>query len=366
MKGWRTNRKIVVIESDDWGAIRMPSKRAFKNLQEAGMELHNSCYNRYDTLESREDMEMLFSLLGEYRDSKGNHPIMTFNTVMGNPDFEKIEESNFSTYYHVHFRDSYKTYYGSDHFELWRSAIKRGIIKPQFHAREHLNVSLWMQALQQNNHDARLGFDNRFYGMKQTVTPPDDQNHYLGAYWVVGEKDFKNKKKILEDGLELFEKTFRFSSDSFVACNYILPRELEYPLSECNVKYIQGQRGYLSPEISTGKKRINRIYTGKSNAYNQIFTVRNCLFEPSEDGKKDWINSCLNDISTSFFWKKPAIISSHRVNYIGVLDLKNRERGLQSLDRLLKKILEFWPDVEFMSTDQLGRLIEGDIHVKVN
>jgi len=24
--GWRTDRKIVVIESDDWGAIRMPSK----------------------------------------------------------------------------------------------------------------------------------------------------------------------------------------------------------------------------------------------------------------------------------------------------------------------------------------------------
>ena len=24
--GWRTKRKLVVIESDDWGAIRMPSK----------------------------------------------------------------------------------------------------------------------------------------------------------------------------------------------------------------------------------------------------------------------------------------------------------------------------------------------------
>ena len=32
IKGWRTNRKIVVIESDDWGTIRMSSKEAFNSL----------------------------------------------------------------------------------------------------------------------------------------------------------------------------------------------------------------------------------------------------------------------------------------------------------------------------------------------
>lgn len=26
LPGWHTRRKIVVIESDDWGSIRMPSK----------------------------------------------------------------------------------------------------------------------------------------------------------------------------------------------------------------------------------------------------------------------------------------------------------------------------------------------------
>ena len=28
--GWRTKRHIVVIESDDWGSIRMPSKEVYK------------------------------------------------------------------------------------------------------------------------------------------------------------------------------------------------------------------------------------------------------------------------------------------------------------------------------------------------
>ena len=33
LPGWRTKRKIVVIESDDWGSIRMPSKRAYEELK---------------------------------------------------------------------------------------------------------------------------------------------------------------------------------------------------------------------------------------------------------------------------------------------------------------------------------------------
>ena len=30
--GWRTKRKLVVIESDDWGAIRMPSKEIYNQF----------------------------------------------------------------------------------------------------------------------------------------------------------------------------------------------------------------------------------------------------------------------------------------------------------------------------------------------
>ena len=34
--GWRTNRHIVVIESDDWGSIRMPSKEVYDKLLKEG------------------------------------------------------------------------------------------------------------------------------------------------------------------------------------------------------------------------------------------------------------------------------------------------------------------------------------------
>ena len=30
--GWRTRRHLVILETDDWGSIRMPSEGVFENL----------------------------------------------------------------------------------------------------------------------------------------------------------------------------------------------------------------------------------------------------------------------------------------------------------------------------------------------
>ena len=59
----------------------------------------------------------------------------------------------------------------------------------------------------------------------------------------------------------------------------------------------------------------------------------------------------------NFFWHKPANISSHRVNYIGFLHPENRENSLRKLEELLAKMLKKWPDIEFMTSEELGDLI---------
>ena len=68
------------------------------------------------------------------------------------------------------------------------------------------------------------------------------------------------------------------------------------------------------------------------------------------------------DIEIAFRWKKPAVISTHRVNYVGSIDPKNRQKGLGELKRLISLILKKWPDVEFMSSSQLGDLISNSLH----
>ena len=88
------------------------------------------------------------------------------------------------------------------------------------------------------------------------------------------------------------------------------------------------------------------------------YIIRNCVFEPSKRGK-DWVDSCLNEMKIAFRCGKPAIITTHRVNFIGVHDVSNRDNGLRELTRLLKSILRTWPDVEFMIADQLGDLMDS-------
>jgi len=98
-----------------------------------------------------------------------------------------------------------------------------------------------------------------------------------------------------------------------------------------------------------------RRYLGEVNNYNQVYSVRNCYFEPSTI-KKGYKNT-LEEIENCFFWKKPAIISSHRLNFIGTLSEKNREVNIIGFRCLIESILRKWPDVEFMNSAELSVLM---------
>lgn len=354
--GWRSNRKIVVFESDDWGSTRMPSKKAYNNLLKAGIRVDRSKYDTLDALETGADLTNLLEILNEVRTSTGRPAIFTVDTVMTNPDFDRIKESNFTAYYKESFFDSYINYYGQDLKPLWSEAIANKLIQPQFHAREHLNTSLWINDLRLGNKETRAAFDQSFYGLK-TKTSSSVQNHYLAAYWAETPADIAEKAQVASDGLNLFEKEFSFRSSSIIACNYIWPAGLERQLSPFGIKYFQGQRVQQSPLMHQTKSKAIHHFTGQRNTSGQVYLVRNVLFEPFMDTKRDWVASSLIEISNSFFWKKPAIISSHRINFAGNMDIQHRDRNLQMLRKLIRQILERWPDVEFMSSDELGELI---------
>jgi hypothetical protein len=81
-----------------------------------------------------------------------------------------------------------------------------------------------------------------------------------------------------------------------------------------------------------------------------------CLFEPN-DPSVDWLNVALKDIETAFKYKKPAILGPHRKNFIGGIHESNRTNSLLVLKDLLKEIVKKWPDVEFMSTNELFKLM---------
>jgi len=360
LRGWKNRRKLLVIESDDWGAIRMPGPQAYNRLLNAGIRVDQSLYDRLDCLENRDDFQALMSVIDAHHDDNGRPATFTFNTVMGNPDFEAIENNGFTDFIHQHMFDSYRHYHGEDLEKDWRMAIQAGLIHPQFHGREHLNSRLWMADLKAGNEETRLAFSNRFYGLR-TATSSRWQKHYKAAYSAESMEEMKAIAEIAADGLRIFKETFHYPSRTFVACNYVLPAELEESLGGRGIKMIQTQRGYLQPMPQKGgERRLQYRYTGQRNAYGQRYSVRNVLFEPYLDEATDWVSRGLSEIKQAFQVRTPAIICTHRINYSSGILKRHRDRSLRQLDALLALVRKHWPDVEFINSDELLDLMESD------
>lgn len=363
--GWRTNRKIVVIESDDWGSIRMPSRDVYEEFLRRGVRVDRDPYCRYDCLATADDLSALFDVLTSVKDKNGRHAVITADTVVANPVFEKIKESGFREYFYEPFTETLKRsplHEGA--FELWKQGMDAGIFHPQLHGREHLNVKKWLRTLQSGEEVTRLAFDLGTFGLTSAVDARI-KNNYMGAFNSGLDEDIKDYDAIITEGQQLFEQLFGYKSDSFIATTYTWNPKIEESLKRNGVKYLQGmvhQHIPLDDDTTFSWKKDN--YTGRKSASGLIYISRNAFFEPAHHKDEDVSNKVLDRIRCAFRWHKPAVISVHRINFISSIDYANRDNTLLQLKKVLKTIVANYPDVEFMTTDRLGQIIELDYDKK--
>jgi hypothetical protein len=354
--GWHTQQHLVVFESDDWGSIRMPSINSFDRLEKLGLDLRSADAERYnlnDTLATSNDLESLFEVLSNVKDRLGNYAVFTPVTILANPDFQKIKGSGFQEYFYEPFTATLKRYPGCEHsFDLWREGIEKKVFVPQMHGREHLNVTAWMKALQTGENDTLQAFKEGMWGFVPVKYPEVD---YQAAFLLGNLNELKYQEKAIIEGLELFKTLFGYTAEYFVPPNGPFNNSLNKVLVHNGIKFRNTSK-MQNETLGNGESRKVIHWLGQKDKTCIRYILRNCFFEPSLAGK-DWIDSCLNDIKIAFRWHKPAIISSHRVNYIGSLSPANRDKGLKQLSQLLCTIMKNWPDIIFMTTSELGKII---------
>ncbi|MDO9254583.1 MAG: hypothetical protein Q7U54_03650 [Bacteroidales bacterium] len=356
-QGWNTKRKIVVIESDDWGTIRMPSKETYNTLLKSGMRVDKCVYNRYDSLASEEDLSALFEVLMHFKDINGKSPVITANTIVANPDFNKIKASGFKEYHYELFPETLKRYPDhSNSFLLWKQGLQEDIFVPQFHGREHVNIHRWMSALQSNLPETRLAFELELFGISTHITT-EKRRSYMAALDFDSLSELESQKMILTDGLNQFEKIFGYYSSSFIATNHVWNSAIETELFQAGIRFIQGSSSQYQPLGNNKPYKKIRHRLGEKNDSGQIYLTRNCSFEPSMHKNKHIIKDCINDMASAFRWNTPAIISAHRLNFIGSIVEENRIENLKLFAELIRIAQDKWPQIEFMSSEQLGNLI---------
>jgi hypothetical protein len=366
IRGWRTRRKIIVIESDDWGSIRMPSRAVYERCLKEGYPVDQTSYERYDSLLSEEDLEALFGLIGGFKDSRGRPPVITANTIMGNPDFEAIASNRAATYQWETLQRTFTRYPRHARcIALWWDAMDQGLLVPQFHGREHLNVALFMEGLRKRDPAARFALENHMAGCIPAGLPARP-NLYVETTRFRSEAEKQTVLQAQLEGLDEFERVFGFRSRTLIPTNYTWSSDFNSAVAQAGVEALQGAPVMKEQQVD-GSSIPTRRHLGQRNAEGQIKLVRNAFFEPSlrKGSAEDEVNHCLHRIRAAFQMRKPAVISCHRINFCGFIDERNRDINLRALNTLLSAITKRWPDVEFMSSVDLLDVIQQDAPVHV-
>ena len=135
--GKKINQKVLVIESDDWGSIRMSSSQAYTNLLNNGIPVDKCPYNRFDNLETSNDLEAIYDLLFSFRDKNNNPLKITANTIVANPDFEKIKSSNCQNYFYEDFTATYKRLNNQDTFKTFLQGAENNLFIPRMYTENY-------------------------------------------------------------------------------------------------------------------------------------------------------------------------------------------------------------------------------------
>ncbi|MEL6931083.1 MAG: hypothetical protein AAFO95_21045, partial [Cyanobacteria bacterium J06600_6] len=336
-----------------WCTIRMPSRQAYEALSKQNSMLENDAFARFDTLANKADLSRLFEVLTSFKDQHGNHPVITANTIVANPDFPKIEAGGFEEYSYEPFYETIKRQPdGGEILGLWKEGIEQGVFRPQLHGREHVHVPAWLRLLRAGNEDLLAAFKWQCFGVPYRSRDKNKRRNLQAAfdYHDLGKEQAFQRLAVTE-AAQLFYDYFGYFSRSFIAPAYIWHPVLEETLRKVDVQILQGISLQYIPQSNSYQKKIR--FTGQVSASGVRQVVRNCFFEPVLQPNRRWEDQVLKRIAKAFKVRKPAILGTHRINFVGSLSHKNRDESLIQLRAILRQIQKNWPEVEFIATDQL-------------
>ena len=361
LPGWRTRERLVVFAVDDYGNVRVDSPTALERMMAKGLRVTHR-FDRLDAVETREDLEQLFDVLTSVKDTRGRHAVFTPYVLSANPDFEAMltDTSQFSyepvtrTFERLA-ADQPGAYRGA--WDVWTEGIRAGIVRPQFHGREHVNVDLIERQLLSKDEVLAMNLANRSLAALngEPSLPGVGFTHAFGFF---DRSEVMRHRAIVADGLRLFEEIYGSRSVTFTPPAQRLHPDLYDIVERCGVRAIDKplfRRRRVDQDTSV--RELN--WLGKRRRQGHTTVVRNVVFEPNDRPEVDSVALALQHVGTAFRWRKPAIISSHRVNFCGHIDEGNRTHGLAELKGLLRGIVSRWPDVQFIGADELVARIES-------
>ncbi|MGD0477866.1 MAG: hypothetical protein ABSB29_06845 [Nitrososphaerales archaeon] len=353
-------RKIhgVVFESDDWGLCGEGKDRStHERLASLGYDMYSKAQRRSytNTLETEEDLDRLYRTLMSFRDSIGRNPVFTANFVMTNPSFSQISASGFTRYHSVPITLGFPGTWAlrNSVVQAWHRGIKNKLIVPEYHGFSHFNYPRWLEGL-------RKGDKKLLDFFKEEMFTTSEQNPTVSEYGVasvsgVEYDSFEQQYSSITKGMRIFKSVFSSYPKSTIPPNDILNSLSLLAFARAGIGLVQSERrkitsilGLNQPDPRTPIDALRRVLLQLTVITRMYRNVRLEIGEQEE-------TSALELSSRVFALGSPAIVGTHRQNYVGGVDSKAVDQGVKRLEDFLAGLCED-PNLFFLTSSEASQL----------
>ncbi|MDI6808028.1 MAG: hypothetical protein QME66_03480 [Candidatus Eisenbacteria bacterium] len=347
---WKKHRAII-FESDDWGmAAWTPDSAAYKRLLPLGVYAGPEGKDyALSTLENARDLDRLFSLLESFKGADGRHPMFQANYVLATPDYPLIERNGFREFFYTSFWDFPERWKRPGLREKTLEGIDRAVWWPEYHGFSHISIPHWLSLLREGNENALAAFTEQSFVSGEHSVPPEYSPLVPDS----------TRARYIKEGLLRFEEVFRMMAHSTVAPDLVWDSFAENYLCRNGIRVIQSKWEEPIPAY-TLPLRIKKLLKRNIQKWvfrDRFYPKRNVNFEPAgsfEAGSIQGVNQAENLIRNCWDKGEPAVVGTHRYNYVS-LDFMFREAGFRQLRVLLARLTKS-NDVIFLTDTELHQL----------
>lgn len=335
-----TDVRAVVLESDDWGLCGFTPDRT--TMDETDVEAidpgRTPDIYHYSTLETADHVTGLADLLARHKGRDGLVAVFQPNYIVGSMSLEPAPEADGGFEWRRRsLPDLPEAYRRPGLWDAVDDAIGRGVWWPEYHGRWHYHPKERIARVAAN----AVAEEATKRGL---LLFPD----IASSFELSLARDPEVLAAELSEGLAVFENLFGRRPTSVIAPDYAWNRDRELMWGEEGLFVIQAkreQRSLTKLSASLWDRMLKVVDRGRLYLTERhvVYLHRNCLLEGAqEEDHLKHAAACLESVQAAWRLGEPAIINTHRVNYVH-LDTASVDLGRDILDRTLTH-LENDPD----------------------
>ncbi|BCX82141.1 hypothetical protein MIT9_P1726 [Methylomarinovum caldicuralii] len=306
---------VLIIESDDWGPGSREQVRALESLR---------------------------ALLRRFRDRNGNPAMMTIGVVLSIPHPEAIAATG---EYHARHLDApdYQPI-----VEALKAGEEEGVFALQLHGMAHFWPENFMTAWRRDDAIKRWLAED---GWRTERLPPWLQSRWIDATGGLPSRPLSRQvlQAAVQEEVERFRRCFGTAPRVAVPPTFVWDENVERAYAAAGIEVLITPGRRYSGRDAKGRLTAPECcyYHGEPLACGLKALVRDVYFEPALGHDPEAV---LEAIARKWSRREPALLETHRFNFLD----DNLEDSLAALERLLRGVLEYLPEVRFLSSRQLA------------